>query len=216
MSKALLVFPLYKQVSAAFFANWLTVDTSHVVGSIAVKGVELATSMRTLVAGALTLDNWDRLIIVEDDVIMPTDAITRMAGYDPQHAVVGALYFMHEWPHHAIVSRGTSPSNYGFISAETVSKMVADPGLYEADAVGCGLTSIARHVLTAWEPRTRMFANDEPYNAHDAWFCHHARAQGHHIYVDSHVVCDHLTEVPIGYHASQDAVRMWEKTYAGP
>ncbi len=143
---------------------------------------------------------------------MPPDAITRMACYDPQHAIVGAMYFMHEWPHHAIVSMGTAPSNYGFIPAEDVRKMVEKPDLYEVDAVGCGLTSIARHVLTAWDPQTRMFANDEPYNAHDAWFCHHARSQGHHIYVDTSLVCDHLTEVPIGYRDSQSAELVWEKS----
>ena len=89
--------------------------------------------------------------------------------------------------------------NHLSLSSETVQQWCDEPALYQVDAVGFGCTSVARHVLEDWDPCVRMFhIDDQLYGSQDMWFCDHARAQGHGVFLDTMVVCEHLTEVPIG------------------
>ena len=36
------------------------------------------------------------------------------------------------------------------------------------------------------------------------WFCHKARQQNFKVYVDTGIVCEHLSEVPVGLSYNQD------------
>jgi hypothetical protein len=191
-------FPLYHQVPASWFANWLRVDQSPLMGSITVNGAYITTAMTSMVQQALELDGWDRLVVLEHDVIIPADGLVRIAAYEPGHAVVGGLVFAHQPPHCAYVYVEQDDLAYNPITPTTAADWVADPMLYRCDAVGFGFTSIARHVLEHWDPDTPMFNLDNVFGSHDFWFCHHARAQGHHVYVDTGIICEHLTQVPIG------------------
>jgi hypothetical protein len=201
-------FPLYKQVSATFFAKWMNMDTTHVTTTITINGAYVIDSVVAMVERALILDNWDRLVIFEHDMIPPSDALTRIARYTPEQAVVGSMYFGHPIPHTAIVYIEQSDGAYDPISPDTVRDWCANPQLYRCDAVGFGFTSIARRVLEDWPLGEPMFATSKTLGSHDLWFCKRAREQGHHVYVDTGIVCDHLTEVPIGYADNQQMAHM--------
>jgi hypothetical protein len=195
-SKLLVAFPLYKSVSTAFFAGWLDVDKRHVQGTVHVNGAYITKAFTSLVYKALTLRPWDRLVFIEQDMILPAHALVRMAHYLPEQAVVGSVYCRHEPPHEPLAFWEQN-SRFVPLTARQVSERSDPPALHPVDAVGTGSTSIARHVLEHWHPDVEMFANDRL--GHDFWFCQQARAQGHGVFLDTGIQCQHLSEVPVTF-----------------
>lgn len=210
MNRLLVGFPLYYQVPASWFSRWLGLDRSSVACTVTINGAYLLSSMEQIVQRALERDDWDRLVIYEADMLPPPDALVRMAHYDPQQAVVGSMYFRHEEPHTAIVYVEAPGESFAPITPQTVADWCADPGLYRCGAVGFGLTSIARHVLEDWNPDVAMFGHDGRVGSHDIWFCERAGEQGHEVYVDTGILCEHLTQVPIGLSHNQACAHMIE------
>lgn len=210
MSKLLVAFPTYHQIPSTFFTRYLNMDKDEVVGNIVVDGVYIEEAMRLIVEKALELEGWDRLVIMESDTVPPLDALTRAASVDAD--IVGSIYFRHEAPHTAMVyiqeedSLGHNP-----ITPQTVKAWTDDPALYECHAVAFGFTSIARRVLENWDKDIKMFLadrNEINFGSHDLWFSYQARKQGFKVYVDSGIVCDHLTEVAINLQHNQDTAYM--------
>lgn len=202
-------FPLYYTVPVVWFANWLFMDKATIGGAVVSKGVYVNQAMEDLVSAALAKPGWQRLVIMEHDVVPPLGAFNRIAQYEPRHAIVGSMIFQHNHPHKPIMyTKVAQPdwSEYHEVDAKTVADMLDVPGLYEVGAVSFGFTSIARHVLEGW-PRdsVKMFTPEvsglgvpEDFASHDIWFCHHATVKfGHKVFVDSAIRCEHLTEVGI-------------------
>lgn len=174
-------------------------DKTCVLDTIFSKGVHIEHAMAGLVQRALEIDGWDRFVVLEADVCAPLGAFNRIARYEPEHAVVGSLYFSHILPHDPYVFLADDkPGWWRPISPRSVLESVQDPGLYECDAVGMGFTSIARHVLQDWPADVPMWFCRPPIKGHDFWFCQQVRDAGHTIFFDSAILCDHLTEVPVG------------------
>lgn len=173
-------------------------DQRHVTRFIGVDYTEITIANKMLVDEALEFDNWDRLVILEEDMIAPLDALSRIAlHHAPEQAIVGSVYFQHPPPHYP-VALVEYEGLYRPLSTGTVQDWCSRPGLYQVDAVGFGLTSIARHVLENWPQDVPMFATDAHYRSHDLHFCNQAKKQGHHIFLDTGIVCDHLSFMPIG------------------
>jgi hypothetical protein len=198
-SRLLVVFPLHYQVSASWFANWMYMDKTPVAGCTISKGVYITDAMVRLTEEALKSPNWDRLVILEHDVLPPYGAFPRIAEYPDECAVVGSMVYTHLPPHNPYVfSKSTQPGvAYDTISPEAVAYSMTNPGLYECDAVGMGFTSIARGVLEDWDPNVFMWGPDRQFESHDLWFCYQAAHQGHRLYFDSAMQCAHMTEIPI-------------------
>jgi hypothetical protein len=201
-------FPLYHQVPATFFAQWLQMERGPVMGAVVVNGSYITTAMGMIVENALNHKDWERLVILEHDMIPPLDAFEKISRYSPEQAVVGSMYFNHEAPFNAMVYVEDSTGFPEPISSQTVKEWCDKPALYPCDGLGFGLTSIARHVLEDWDPNVPMFGMDKQFGSHDLWFCHYASQQGYKVYVDSGIVCDHLTEVPIGLSQNQQAAQV--------
>ncbi len=198
--KLIVGFPLYHQVSAKFFTNYLKMDRSAVIDEIIIDGPPIVDAMNWIVGLAMENKEFDRLVVFEHDMIPPKDAFTRVAAYGPDIDIVGSFYFRHEPPHEVYVYLdGLS------INPQTVENWCGAPALYHCHGIGMGFTSISRRVLENWDPdipmfdmRGRWIDRDRDAISHDLWFCHHARNQGYTIYADSAIVCGHLTEVEIG------------------
>lgn len=195
--KLLVAFPLYKLVSAEFFRRWLDVDKTHVQGTIHVNHVYILDAFEKLIEHALSVSPWDRLVFVEQDMLLPLHALTRMAHYSAEQAVVCGTYFKHKPPHDPIAYLDGPDGNYHVLSGRKIKEWSATPGLHEVDGVGFGCTSIARRVLEDWDPALPLFLNDQKIG-HDLWFCRQVRRQGYKVFVDTGVVCEHLSEVPVG------------------
>ncbi len=190
-------FPLYKWVSADFFRRWLEVDKTQVLETISINHVYILDAFERLMEKALNIPSWDRLVFIEQDMILPRHALTRMAHYSPEQAIVCAVYFKHKPPHDPIAYLDGPDGNYHRLSGEKIREWSVVPALHEVDGVGFGCTSIARHVLQNWADDLSLFLNDQKIG-HDLWFCRQARKQGHKVFIDTGIVCEHLSEVPIG------------------
>lgn len=169
------------------------------------QGPYVAQNMRLLVRDYLKIPDWERLLVIETDMILPKDAIIRHALHtDP---VVGSLYFQHAPPFWANVMVGhpSKEGQWAHITAEGVVEMLETPGLWECDAVGLGATSIRRDVLENWPTDIPYFRTEYVHSdyaeddfslgeiSHDVWFCQRVREQGYKIYVDTNIKCEHLT-----------------------
>lgn len=205
MTKApnlIVALPLYKQVPASFFTHWLTMDKTPVKANITVEGVYLPHAMHKLVSMAMDHadEAWDRLVILEHDVIPPRDAFVRMASYGPDKHIVGPVCFQHIPPYTAMIfgpdnSPGGTVKPFG---PDIVAQIVDYPALYECSSVAMGCTAIHRDVLENWDKDVEMFKQDN-ITSHDVHFCLAAKEQGFGVFVDSHLTCDHLSEMPINF-----------------
>lgn len=154
-------------------------------------------AFQKLMEQALKISPWDRLVFIEQDMLPPLHALTRMAYYSPEQAIVCAVYFKHKPPHPPIAYLDGPDGNYHALSGERIREWSQQPALHEVDGVGFGCTSIARHVLETWNSDLTLFLNDQQIG-HDLWFCRQARKQGHKIFVDTGIACEHLSEIPVG------------------
>jgi hypothetical protein len=195
-------FPLYKSVPATFFTRWLSMDKAMVEATVVTDGVYVTQAMSRLVSMALEHGDrpWDRLVIMEHDMIPPLDAFNRIASYSSKYHVVGPVCFQHVPPYVPMVfgSKPDDPDDVLPFGADIMKQLVETPALYACSAVSLGFTSIHRDVLTNWDSKIPMFVHDNE-TSHDVYFSEQARKQGFDVFVDSTLVCDHLSEMPIGY-----------------
>lgn len=169
-------------------------------------GALVAMNMRAVVASLLEVAGWRRMLILETDMLPPFDALIKHALHT--EPIVGSVYTLHEPPYHIIAMRdhGVGPT---WMSKAEQAEIIDHPGLHAVDQVGLGCTSIAREVFEQWPKGLPIFRNsiqlaalDDPGThgevSHDYYFCLKARELGLPIYIDSTIVCDQLTLVPIG------------------
>lgn len=217
MTKTVIAMPLMYQVPVSWFMNWLQIERDHVIGHCVTEAIYLPDAMATLVEQTFTQwPDFDRITVLEHDMIVPPDGVSRQAQYGYEHDIVGCVYVKHEWPHHCMAWMETQSPFYSPLTAETLKLMVDNPGLYEVDAVAMGFTSIARHVFEDWNPDVPMWKppRDSGLVGHDLWFCHAAKMPVHgpnrdrafKVWLDSGIGCGHLTLVPISYRDSQAAL----------
>jgi hypothetical protein len=200
----LLALPLYKTVPAKWVCHLLSMDQRAVAGYVYSEGAYLTLTMELIVQRALEFDGpWTRLVVIEHDMLPPLAALNRMAAYMPERHIVGSMYFQHMPPFYAVA---LGPKEIGSeelvpFGPDVVKKIVEEPALYECSAVGMGFTAIHRDVLENWDPDVPMWRTHP--NSHDIHFCRMARQQGFGVYVDSAIVCDHITESVVSYAHNQ-------------
>lgn len=228
MSKIVVAFPMYRQVPVPWFFNWLQMEKDPIIGTVATEGIPVDISMSTMVDMTFDKfgDDWDRLVVMEHDMIPPLDAFNRIATYRDEHDIVGSTYFKHDWPHHVMAWMQVIPPRFSPLTAEVVQHMVEHPALYEVDGVAMGFTSIRRQVFENWDSSAPMWTPTPPLAGHDLHFCNEAKKQGFKVWLDSGIGAGHLTMVPIGYSHSQQALQQaqpptwqdaWESNgHAGP
>lgn len=123
MEKLLVALPLFGSVSVTFFDRWNQLDKSPMVRMSSMKCPYIHLSMRTIVEESLAQTGWDRLVILEHDMIPPIDALVRIATVHKDHDIVGCMYFKHEPPHYPYVWNrvGNEPCD---IEAQRLSKEI--------------------------------------------------------------------------------------------
>jgi hypothetical protein len=199
MSNGLFVaFPLFYNVTATWFSRWLEMDTTPMVDARPSRGVAIDDAMTYLIKEALKNQDWDRLVVYEHDVLPPRKSLVRVANYSSDFEIVGSVVCEHKWPHDPYIYLPDShdeDKEFRYFPQDGLTEIFDEPALYEVGAVGFGFTSIARHVLQDWPADVPMFKNSR--ESHDLWFCRQARKLGHHVFVDTGIHCDHLTETAI-------------------
>ena len=200
----LLALPLYRTVPAKWVCHMLTMDQRAVAGYVYSEGAYLTLTMELIVKRALEFEGpWTRLVVVEHDMLPPVSALNRMAAYLPERHIVGSMYFQHTPPFYAVAlgPREIGSEELVPFGPDVVKKIVEEPALYECSAVGMGFTAIHRDVLENWDPDIPMWRTHP--NSHDIHFCREARRQNFGVYVDSAIVCDHITESVVSYAHNQ-------------
>lgn len=200
-----IAMPTYHSVPTAVFGSFLNLDrTGITITSTTISsGVYLSAAMRSFRDELLERnDPFERLLIIEADMVLPRDTLIRHAHHT--EPIVGSVYTMHSPPFPPIFTAPADEHDYHrTFSYLEVVEMMTTPGTYECVNVGFGCTSIRRDVLEDWPAGMPMFANRQGLTSdgisvelgHDVAFGLEARRHGWKSYVDTNIVCGHLTEV---------------------
>lgn len=148
------------------------------------RGRPIDVSRNEIVANALK-SPVTHIFFLDSDVIPPPNALVRLLSHDLP--IVSGLYW----------------SKYGFpfVMREGKDglfepmKRVEFGKLIEVDAIPMGCALIKREVFErmGW-PWFKMEVGKEPLGvSEDYWFCKRARELGYKIYVDTGVLCGHVT-----------------------
>jgi hypothetical protein len=210
----LLALPLYRTVPAKFVCHLLSMDQQMIAGYVYSEGAYLTLSMELICQRALEFPgHWDRLVVIEHDMVPDKAALNRMANYLPERHIVGSMYFQHTPPFYAVA---LGPKEIGSeelvpFGPDVVKQVVEEPALYECSAVGMGFTCIQREVLENWDyDKVGPMWRTHP-DSHDIRFCRLAREQGWGVYVDSAILCEHLTESTVAYAHNQAMTQLDEQ-----
>lgn len=204
--------PLYRNLSVTFLKSWKALDTRDVVGMTDVQSPYLGASMQHMMDTALLMNEttpWDRIVVLEQDMILPADALHRIAREHEGTDVVCAVYFGHA-PPHVVQACYLEPdgSQYTPYGPETVKGWLDNPGLHPVDSVAMGCTSISRRCLEEWDQDILAWYGDVTVPSglsHDVHFSHQARRQGFSVAIDSGILPGHLTEIQVTWEHNQEA-----------
>jgi hypothetical protein len=218
--KLAIIVPVYIYVSSKFFTNFssLLLTLSEVPVLKIMQSVYPAQAMRHAIADLLQDKSWERILVIETDMVMPPGAFLAHAHHTDD--IVGSTYFQHAPPFQMnVMFRHPTIGKLAHPTLLAGRHMIEHPALYSCAVVGLGCTSIARRVCEEWPADVPMFRTDYLPEAagdefthgeisHDVWFGDHADALGFHTYLDTSIVCSHLTEgwVDAGHYLA-DAAR---------
>lgn len=206
VQKLAVIVPCYTNVSTRFLVNFvelvrgIDVDCPLEI----MTGPYVAQSMRHAISDLKKDSTWERILVVEQDMILPREAFVKHSLHTDD--IVGSVYFQHAPPHHLnIMFRHPTLNRLAHATPKAVKMMLDTPALYKCAVVGLGCTSIARRVVEEWPADLAMFRTDYVHDeaddeashgeiSHDVWLCDHADALGFGVYLDSSIRCDHLTE----------------------
>lgn len=207
LQRVVVLIPAYTNVSTRFLTNILGLVAIHPepIDFLVMQSPYVDQSMRHAVADLLEQPDWKRIVVIENDMIAPRDALIKHALHTDD--IVGSVYFQHAPPHeiNCMFAEPGDTGRYGHPSAPSTKMMMEKPALWKCDAVGLGFTSIARRVCEDWDANIPMFQTGYKHEeradsfthgtiSHDVHFCVEARRQGFEIYLDTSIQCQHLTE----------------------
>jgi hypothetical protein len=153
-------------------------------------------AQRELIMGEAIERDFDYLFFVDDDIVLPPDALNRLietAEADPATAVVGGLYYSRDSVRPIVVAdwHGDDTAS-AHIPAFTSSSAAVVDGV----GFGCALLRVgaARPLAPPYFPvhifiersTRRVRQCDEDYR-----YCERMRAAGHHVRLDARVRCEH-------------------------
>lgn len=200
-----LAISFYGQVEGEWVIKWMEFQSQIAAYAKRVKGGYAGmTSMlgscyvhmnsTLLAATALKDENWDYLLHLQQDMIMPEGLLDRVGEYtDP---VVGIHYFGRVMQHQQAVAGTVTDDGFERLSDEEAERMLDHPGLYPVGAVGLGCTAIRRDVFEQWNPDLYPWFQVPNANnlgwGEDVWFCYKAREQGWPVLLDTTLVAGHL------------------------
>ena len=211
LQRIAVIVPMYIYLSSYTYANHMQlinnfpdhVEIECIIGVYPPHAMRMA--VRNLLDPELHDQDWERIVVLEADMIMPRDALLKHALHTDD--IVGSVYVQHAPPFH-INAQWRDPSGarrWGHPDPHSWRKMLDKEALYSCDVVGLGCTSIARRVIDEWPEDVLMFWNDysrddkgDPTTlgevSHDVWFCTHARDLGFKVYIDTSIRCAQRTE----------------------
>jgi GT2 family glycosyltransferase len=147
---------------------------------------------RSLACQRMLETGYEYLFFLDDDVIPPPDAITRLLSRNKD--IISGLYYRRQNPIYPVMMREVDGTGATWITDAKMGEMI------EADLVGAGCLLIKRKVLEIMNPPWFIWKCD-PFRfpdlqqfercSEDYHFCRQARSLGFKIFVDTSVQCTH-------------------------
>jgi FkbM family methyltransferase len=153
--------------------------------------------------------NYDFLLSVDSDIVLPSDALVKMLAVDGD--IVSGLYIQ-RIPEKQIVELYMTGDNGGCINIPY--SLLENKGIVEVVACGMGCALIKGQVFQKLSYPHYYYKSSINHNdtvSEDVYFCTKARQQGFKIWAETSVVCDHIgntsftVETPIKKHIKQVA-----------
>jgi GT2 family glycosyltransferase len=158
-------------------------------------GLSLIYTAREQAAKAFLQDDYDALLFVDSDMVVPVDLLTRLSGHDKD--IISALAFKRFPPHEPCIFKKCTRK-------ETQFWLDYPKGLTEIQGVGMACTLIKRKVFEA-VPQPWFFP--EPNIGEDLAFCIRAREAGYKIYCDTNLICGHVGQTIV----TEDTFKAWNE-----
>jgi cellulose synthase/poly-beta-1,6-N-acetylglucosamine synthase-like glycosyltransferase len=144
-------------------------------------GLSLIYTAREMAAKELLSGDYDALLFIDSDMVVPVDLLTRLVKHKKD--IVSAIAFKRFPPY--------EPCIFNVCGRDRTEFWLDYPeGLTEIEGVGMACTLIKREVFEK-VPAPWFFP--EPKIGEDLAFCVRAKEQGFKIYCDTTLVCGHCT-----------------------
>ncbi len=216
--KILWVTPVFQSVYPKPFENFLGVALSaaHAEGEryridVWVPARQLLHSAMNQAFDIALRENYDAVILSDDDCGPPTNAISQLLRrYETGHDVVAGVGFMRGYPHTTTIGRyfpeGTTIQTdpvtgetriIGFYWVEELDKEQNHDGLIDADFCGFPIALFSKHALKAISEKAAPWFGTEIDGGgctHDVYFGVKAKRSGIKIVVDRNISCSHLLD----------------------
>jgi hypothetical protein len=170
---------------------------------IPVHGSYLPEAHNRCFSQALLRDGWDRLLMLENDMILHQHVVARARTH--QADITMGLYFSRRYPPLPVLWKAVSPGGraVNLNHLDVAALLEAPPGEHPIGAGGTGIMSVARHVLELmpfpWFEPSPEALREGHYGGHDLYFCAKAQAQGFSISVDT-------SPVMLAEHSGRDRI----------
>lgn len=220
--KALLVFPIFQALYPRPFRSFAEVllvagrlCPEWDFGVIAPERQNLVSAM-TQAAQAVVQQQYDAMVVFDDDCFPPYDCIPRLLKHVEQGRLfVAGLGLMRSFPHTTTAAQVFAKHTILHVNGEgrvTRHQWLDDldlaAGLKEVDFCGVPVAVIAREAFERTQtPWFGLHGEDGGQVTHDVFFCRRLQAAGIPVLVDTTLKCGHLAEAPIVTFENRDQVR---------
>jgi hypothetical protein len=144
-------------------------------------GLSLVYTAREKAAQALIDDDYDALLFIDSDMVVPVDLVTRLV--EANKNIVSALAFKRIPPYEPCIFKKCDHEGTAFW-------LDYPKGLIKVEGVGMACTLIKREVFEAME---KPYFFPMPVIGEDLAFCIRAKEKGFEIYCDTTLVCGHCS-----------------------
>lgn len=196
ITKTLIAIPCMDTLHTAFADALLRMDKPPGT-SVCFKPNSLIYDSRNLLSLTAIENNFDNVLWLDSDIIMPADTLVRMQQYATNgYNMVSGLYFKRTMPTAPVIfSRidPPAPDENGHVTKH-IDEYTNYPSNKLIPVAGCGFgcvmttTTLLRKL---WDEFFPPFA-PYPWAGEDISFCHRVNLSGFKIYCDTSIRCSHI------------------------
>lgn len=230
----LLVVPVFQAVYPKAFANFLAIALSAAAKEgdryeflPHVPERESLPSLMNRACDAVLENDFDGIIVADDDCFPPYDAVSKLLRrYEQGHQIVLGLGFMRGYPHTTTVGKYypegatiTTDAKTGAVAwsgfrwIEDFAKEDVQDGLVRVDFGGFPIALITKEAIAKIKHPWFGLSIDGGACTHDVYFGRKAELAGIPIVVDLTIPCGHLSESMIVTFENREIIRAVRKAY---